>query len=132
MDAIEILIDTANNKTPRNNGYQHGDHQFWFVPVVDKHNTYLGRWKRNNEITETQYDLKHPSFTKKTESGYILEAMIPIEFIDDFKAEKGQKLGFSFLLQSPGSKGKSQSYWPLPKASGVVFNPQLWGELILN
>ena len=48
-DAFEMFVDTANNKNQWLFA-DSGDHQFWFVPQVDKGNVYVGQWKVKNEL----------------------------------------------------------------------------------
>ena len=58
-DCLEIFVDTSDDKRQRE--YEAGDHQFWFVPLVNENRVYVGRWKRKDEIPATHLrHARHP------------------------------------------------------------------------
>ena len=131
-DALEICLDTKNDKTPRGT-YQTTDHQFWVTPMVDKNSVYLGRWKRNQEIKSTRYDIPTKGFSRKTKTGYAMELLIPAAEINGYSPASGTELGMSVVLSIPSKTGTSaEAYWPLPKGDKVIFKPHLWGNVELD
>jgi hypothetical protein len=129
MDCIEVCVDTKNDKVERK-GYAKTDHQFWAVPLVEQKRAYLGRWKRSNEIAATQYDIKDvKSFAKRIKDGYAMEFLIPAEAITGYRAGKGNTIGLSINLTSPGRTGTINAYWPLPKSDNVIHKPWLWANV---
>jgi hypothetical protein len=132
MDCLEVCVDTRNDKT-RRSGYAKTDHQFWIVPMVEQERAYLGRWKRNDEIAATRYDIEGvKSFAGRIGNGYSMELLIPAEAITGFRAAAGREIGLSLNLTSPGRTGTINVYWPLPKGDGVITKPWLWGNVMMD
>ncbi|MEA2012573.1 MAG: sugar-binding protein [Verrucomicrobiota bacterium] len=126
MDCLEVCIDTKNDKQKRDK-YSETDHQFWIVPMVKENKVYVGRWKRNDEIPKTKYDMQGiKSFSKKIKNGYTMEVLIPADKIKGFKPSKGNKIGLAINLTAPGRKETITCYWPLPKTEGVIEKPYIW------
>lgn len=131
-DVLEVCIDTQNSKTPRE-AYTVFDHQFWIVPKVAENSTYLGRWKRNDEIEKVQYDMPHRGYSKKSDGGYILEVLIPAKDIKGYNPVSGSKIGLGISLTVPSRfGGQVEAYWPLPKTENIITNPHLWGSVELK
>jgi hypothetical protein len=129
-DVLEVFVDTRAKKTPRR--YEIGDHQFWLAPQADRKRVYLGQWKRNNEIPQTQYDIPGiQSATVKTNDGYIMECLIPASLIQGYKPVAGAQLGLSLNLTVKGIKLDREVYWPLPKSEGAE-QPASWGTVTLG
>ena len=126
MDCLEVCVDTKNNKSKRDK-YSNTDHQFWIVPMVKENKAYVGRWKRNEEIPKTEYDIQGiKSFAKETKNGYAMEVLIPADKIKGFKGQKGNKIGLAINLTAPGRTETITCYWPLPKTEGVIEKPYIW------
>jgi hypothetical protein len=131
QDTVEILIDTKNNKIARDK-YVATDHQFWLCPLVKEQKVYLGRWKRNNEIPKTIFDIKSKGFSKRTKSGYILEGLIPASQILGFNPQSGAKLGLNFNITVQNDKAKFELFWKDSKEGNIVSKPASWGTVILK
>ncbi|MCS3920294.1 hypothetical protein Q2T83_10390 [Fervidibacter sacchari] len=108
-DCLELFIDTRNDKRPRL--FEPGDHQFWFLPLIDEGRVYAGQWKRGNEIPETRYDLPIEGAKRKTEGGYIVEFLLPASFLQGFKPQVGVKIGLNINLTVRGKHYDRDVYW---------------------
>lgn len=129
-DCIELFVDTRNDKRPRS--FEPGDHQFWFVPLVDEGRVYVGQWKRGNEIPQTLYDLPEiKSAARKTNDGYIVEVLLPTKYLHGFKPQVGAKLGLNINLTIHSERGAREVYWHRQKDLGVLRSPHLWGTVEL-
>ncbi|HEY3323278.1 MAG TPA: sugar-binding protein [Planctomycetota bacterium] len=130
-DCLELFVDTADNKAHRE--YDVGDHQFWLVPQVDEHRVYAGRWKRKNEIAETQYDVQGvKSYATKTEDGYTMEFFLPASALQKYQPKVGAHLGVSVNLTVKGQRFSREVYWPWTKTDWALANwPKMWGSVEL-
>jgi hypothetical protein len=129
-DALELFVDTRNNKQPR--AYQPGDHQFWFCPLIDQNRVYAGQWKRGAEIAETRYDIKSvKGAVKKTADGYVMEFLLPASLIQKYRPVAGEKIGVNLNLSVRGQRAEREVYWPNAKAWGAPARPETWGTLNL-
>ena len=131
QDTIEIFVDSKNNKTPRDK-YASTDHQFWLCPLAKEQKVYLGRWKRNNEISGNRFDIKTKGFCKRTKTGYILEGLIPASEISGFNPEAGSKLGLNFNITVQNPKANFEIFWKNSKTENVTGKPASWGTVILK
>jgi hypothetical protein len=159
QDCLELCLDSANDKSPRK-AYNPTDHQFWFCPMVAENRVYVGRWKRNNEIPQTQYDIGGPagaasgattgpattspagvapgatpgikSFCKKTATGYIMEVLLPANQIKGFSAAKGGKFGLNLNITIPTPTGSAEIFWPQDKSNDHFAKPHQWGTVELK
>ena len=132
QEAVELYIDTANNKGfPRK--YAPTDHQFWFCPILKDGSVYSGRWKRNDEIPETQYDIQDiVGASAKTDTGYAMEVFIPARLINGFKPVSGRSLGLSLDQSTQGEVSVREAYWPIGKSASVQTHPGRWGTVVLE
>ncbi len=128
-DCLELFIDNRNDKRPRS--FELGDHQFWFVPLIDEGRVYAGQWKRGNEIAETRYDLPVKGAVRKIEGGYIMEFLLPASFLQGFKPQVGAKIGLNINLTVRGKHYDREVYWHRQKDWGVLHSPHLWGTVEL-
>ncbi len=131
MDATELFLDSAGSFAPHQAAVT--DHQLWLVPLAKEKRVYLGRWKMNAEIPETQYDIKGmASMAKTAGDGYLYEALIPAATINGFAAKAGTAIALDLMLTINGHVGQREVYWPWNKKSNVVGKPELWGRVILG
>jgi hypothetical protein len=130
-DCLEIFVDTADDKRQRE--YEVGDHQFWLVPQVDQNRVYVGRWKRKNEIADTQYDVQGvKSGSVKTADGYSMEFFLPAAALQKYQPKVGGKLGVSVNLTVKGQRFNREVYWPWTKTDWALANwPKMWGSVEL-
>ena len=129
-DALELFIDALNNKQPHS--YGAGDHQFWFIPLVDQNRVYVGQWKRAAELDETQFDIQGiQSAAKKTADGYVMEFLLPASLIKHYRPAVGSKLGVNLNLAVHGQQSDREVYWPNSKGSDAPAHPELWGTFDL-
>lgn len=127
QDCLELFLDTRNDKQPRK-AYRPTDHQFWLCPLVAEQRVYVGRWKRNDEIPETQYDVAGiQSFCQRTETGYVFEVLLPAAQFHEWKPTAGAAVGLNVNLTIPGAYGLGEVYWPLSKADDAPTAPHRWG-----
>jgi len=133
QDCIEVFIDSQCDRSERKE-YKDTDHQFWVSPQTKKNGIYAGRWKRNNEIPATMYDIKDvKGYSKKTETGYLMEFLIPASLIKGFKGEKGTKIGLNFNISVTHPKrDKFEIFWAGEKADKVTEKPYIWGAVELK
>ena len=131
-DVLEVVLDTKADSTPRSQ-YAKTDHQFWICPLVDSKKVYLGRWKRNSEITETQFDIANvPGVSMLRNKGsYIVEVMIPAEAITGFNPNS-KELGVNLNLTIFGEKAKREVFWIYDKAHGIMNKPSEIGRVIIK
>jgi len=128
-DALELFVDSVDNKQPR--AASAGDHHFWLVPLPDAHRVYLGRWKMQNEIPATRYDIPVRGVAAHTADGYVMEFLLPAALIENYHPEVGGRLGLNLNLLIQGKQTNREVYWPSPKKSGVTTNPDRWGTALL-
>ena len=129
-DVLELFVDTRDKKTARD--FEPGDHQFWFVPQVEKGSVYAGQWKRKDEIAETKYDLQEiKGASRRTANGYVLEAFVPGQLLKDFKPQAGSRLGLNLNLTVQGLRLDREVYWPAAKSEGIEAHPEQWGSAVL-
>jgi len=130
-DCLELFVDTSDDK--RHREYEVGDHQFWFVPLVNEHRVYAGRWKRKNEIPETQYDLPDvKGAAVKLDDGYAMEFLLPAPDLQKYQPKAGGRLGVSLNLTVKGQRFNREVYWPWTKTDWATANwPKMWGSLEL-
>jgi hypothetical protein len=129
-DALELFLDTADNKRPRSAA--EGDHQFWFVPLPDANRVYLGQWKMKDEIPATRYDI--PAIrgaATRTADGYTMEFLLPAGQIRNYHPQVGSRLGLNLNLTIQGTPSSREAYWPGAKKSGVNAHPERWGTVLL-
>jgi hypothetical protein len=129
-DALELFIDTADNKEPRSAVL--GDHQFWMVPQPDAGRVYFGQWKMKSEIPATRYDI--PSLrgvATRTADGYAMEFLLPAEQMRNYHPQVGARLGLNLNLTIQSKQHSREAYWPSPKKSGVNAHPERWGTVLL-
>jgi hypothetical protein len=129
-DALELYLDTRDDKRPRN--YVTGDHQFWFVPLIDQNRVYVGQWKRAAELSESQFDIQGiQSAANKTSDGYVMEFLLPAALIKNYHPIAGSKIGVNVNLVVQGRQSNREVYWPNPKKSGSSVHPETWGTMDL-
>ena len=128
-DALELFLDAADSKQPR--AAAAGDHHFWFVPLPDANRVYLGRWKMQNEIPATRYDIPIQGVATRTADGYVMEFLLPAAQIQNYHPEVGGRLGLNLNLTIQGKQANREAYWPSPKKFGVTTNPDRWGTVLL-
>ncbi len=130
QDALELFVDTADDKTPR--AFDGTDHQFWFVPLVAQHRVYAGRWKVKNEIPATQFDLSSVvGFSQATADGYLMEFLLPSALLNGFHPQAGGAVGMNLNLDVKGREFDREVFWPRSKASGVQLQQHNWGTMKL-
>lgn len=130
-DALELFLDTADNKQPR--AVARGDHQFWFVPLSDAGRVYLGQWQMKSEIAATRYDIPAiQGVAARTADGYVMEFLLPADEIQNYRAQAGARLGLNLNLTIQGKEGTREVYWPSAKNSGVTTRPDRWGTMLLT
>lgn len=128
-NCLELFIDTRNDKRPRS--FESGDHQFWFVPLIDEGRVYAGQWKRGNEISETRYGLPIEGTVRKIDGGYIMEFLLPASLLQGFKPQVGAKIGLNINLTVRGKHYEREVYWHRQKDWRVLHSPHLWGTVEL-
>jgi hypothetical protein len=129
-DAFELFLDTRNKKISRS--FETGDHQFWFSPLIDQKRAFAGQWKRNEEVSETKYDLLAgaQSVAVRRGDGYVLECLLPAAAIRDFKAAPGAQLGMNFNLSVKGRAVDREVFWSSSKSQDAL-QPAEWGTVTL-
>jgi hypothetical protein len=132
-DCLELFIDSRNDKIRRD--YNATDHQFWLSPLPQEKRTYLGRWKRFEEIPKTLYDIKEGiSFCTQKEGLYVMEGMIASSCIAGFNPKKGEHIGMNINITLRNSSGLTETFWPPRKREdgNIVFKPNMWGVVLLE
>lgn len=131
MDALELFVSSTASFTPR--AFVATDHQFWLVPLPAEQRVFLGRWKRNDEIPATMYDVAGlVSHAKAIPGGYRYEALIPAVQINGFIAKAGASCSIDLILSINGATGKREVYWPWGKKDDAGGKPQNWGLVHLG
>ena len=129
-DTLELFLDTADNKQPRDAAS--GDHQFWFVPQPEANHVYAGQWKMKGEIPATRYDIATiKGAATRTADGYSMEFLLPAEQIVNYRPQIGGKLGLNLNLTIQGKQTNREAYWPGSKNSGTTAHPDRWGTVLL-
>jgi hypothetical protein len=130
-DALEIFLDTRNDKTTRT--FVPGDHQFWFVPLPKQNRVFVGQWKRGTELDANRVDI--PSLqtaSRKQGDGYVMEFLLPAADLKAFAPKAGGQFGVNLNLTVYGNPIQDEVYWPHAKDSGVNVQPANWGTLDLQ
>jgi hypothetical protein len=129
-NCLEVFIDSRNEKGDR--AYQPGDHQFWFVPLVDENRVYGGQWKRGGELPQTRYDIPGVRGAAAAKGdGYVMEFLLPAAEIQKFRAEAGAAIGLNVNLTIKGKGFAREVYWPAPKSLNIQSRPGAWGTMEL-
>ena len=129
-NCLEIFIDSRNEKRQR--AYGPGDHQFWFVPLVEEKRVYAGQWKQGSEISETRYDIPGiRGAALATPGGYVMEFLLPAAEIQKFKPAAGGAIGLNLNLTIKGRQFPREVYWPAPKSLNIQVRPGAWGSMDL-
>ncbi len=130
-NCLELFLDTGDRKGER--PFARGDHQFWFVPLVEEKRVYCGQWKRADEIPETRYDLRTvEGVAIRKGQGYAMEFRLPIAELQNFQPRPGARLGLNLNLTIKGGPYNRERYWPAPKETNIAAKPGLWGSLELR
>lgn len=129
-DVLEIFLDTDDDKSA--NAYGKGDHQFWIVAQPGSNDVYLGQWKRGDEIENTRMDIGAvEGASSLTETGYVMEFVIPWSEIEGGRPAAGSRMGLSLNLAVKGTDGDREVFWPRLKTGEVMSRPSEWGSVIL-
>ena len=129
-DCLELCLDMADNKTPRQ--YVPGDHQFWMMPLAAQNRVYVGQWKRNEEIPATLYDIPDiRSSARALGTGYVMEFLLPAAHLQKYQPKAGTRIGLNFTLTIKGRKFDREAFWPESKSVGIITVPQSWGSIEL-
>ena len=109
------------------------DHQFWFCPLVKEGRVYAGRWKRGNEIVDTQYDIPGVvSACRKTADGYVMEFLLPAAAMQGFNPAPGTTIGLNVNISVVGHRSQREVFWPIGKADGAMEQPWNWGRVTIQ
>ncbi len=131
-DCLELLVDTRTDATVRKR-FAPTDHQFWFCPLVKEGRVYAGRWKRGNEIVDTQYDIPGVvSACRKTADGYVMEFLLPAAAMQGFNPAPGTTIGLNVNLSVVGHRSQREVFWPIGKADGAMEQPWNWGRVTIQ
>ena len=130
-DALELFIDTANNKNQWE--FAAGDHQFWFVPQIEAGGVYAGQWKVKNEIPETRYAIPGVTgISRKDATGYMMQFLLPAAQMQDYRPHNGSVMGVNLNITVQGPVFSREVYWPRAKDWSVNNQPHHWGTLELG
>jgi len=130
-NCLELFLDCRDRKGRRS--FQRGDHQFWFVPLVEEDRVYVGQWKRADEIAETRYDVPGVEGVAVAKGqGYIMEFKLPADELQGFQPRPGASLGVNVNLTIRGGEFNREVYWPESKDKNVAIQPGLWGSMELE
>ena len=130
-NCLEVFVDSRDEKGAR--AYAAGDHQFWFVPLVDEKRVYAGQWKRAGEIAATRYDIPGlKSAAVRKGDGFAMEFLLPAAEIQKFKPAGGGSIGLNLNLTIKGKQYSHEVYWPSPKNLGIADKPGSWGSMELS
>ena len=129
-NCLEIFVDSRDEKGTR--AYAAGDHQFWFVPLVDEKRVYVGQWKRAAEIPATRYDIPGTKgVAVRKGDGFVMEFLLPAAEIQKFKPAAGGSIGLNLNLTIKGKQYSREVFWPSPKSYNIAEKPGSWGSLEL-
>jgi hypothetical protein len=121
-NCLEIFIDSRNEK--RDRAYEPGDHQFWFVPLVEEKRVYVGQWKRGSELAQTRYDIQGIRGVALAKGdGYVMEFLLPAAEIQKFKPAAGGTIGLNLNLTIKDKQFTREVYWPAPKSLNIQVRP---------
>lgn len=124
-DAIEFSIGMNPEADINRTRYLLSDYQ---IGIKCVENAYVWNWKTKSRIVSAEVK------TLLTDSGYNLEAKIPLVALGNFKIEAGKKYGFEFALDNGDTTGKriKQDRWASSHQEGFNLDPSLWGIMIIN
>ncbi len=132
QNSIEIFVDTKNDKNGRSS-YNQTDAHFWICPLVKENRAYVGRWKRFAEIPNSIFDIPGiKSHVKKSETGYILEVLLPASMLKNYSPEKGESIGINIIINAKNKGNISEIFWPRNKKANVTSKPETWGVFDLK
>jgi len=129
-DALELYLSTDPAK--KNNAFEIGDHQFWFVPDFEGNRVYAGQWKSKDEIPENRYDIPvAKSAALRTADGYVMEFLLPAAAFQHYSPRAGEEFGVNANLSVRGSDAPREVFWPRRKDLSVRTLPLSWGRMKL-
>ncbi len=129
-DALELFLSTDPAK--KNNAFETGDHQFWFVPDFKGNRVYAGQWKANKEIPENRYDIPlTKSAARRTADGYVMEFLLPASAFQNYPPRTGGEFGVNANLSVRGADYPREVFWPRRKDLSVRTLPLSWGRMKL-
>jgi len=130
-DALELFLSTDPAK--KNNAFEKGDHQFWFVPDFDGNRVYAGQWKSKDEIPEVLYDIPvAKSAARRTADGYVMEFLLPASAFQHYSPKAGDEFGVNANLSVRGLDAPREVFWPRRKDTSVRTMPVSWGRMKLG
>ncbi len=122
-DAFEIAFSTKAKANNRRTSYLFSDRHIGFA-LGDQ--TIVWDWKKHRPLT------KGISFSQKTNSGYIFEAMINLNELDVDVFKLNELYGLEMAVDLGDSKGRTEQIrWNNPVNDGFSNNPSLWGEMLI-
>lgn len=129
-DALELYLSTDPAK--KNNAFEKGDHQFWFVPDFDANRVYAGQWKAKDEIPETVFDIPGvKGSARRTGDGYVMEFFLPSSAFQHYSPKAGDEFGVNANLSVRGPDAPREVFWPRKKDLSVRTLPLSWGRMKL-
>jgi hypothetical protein len=123
-DALEIAFSTNSNAGTNRKAFLLSDQHFGIratsTPV-------LWNWR-------TGSNAKGTVITKTTKTGYVIEAVIPMEQFIAAPFVAGNNYQIEIALDAGTTKGRDKQYrWNNPYNEGFHTSPQLWGQMrIIN
>jgi hypothetical protein len=130
-DALELFLSTDPAK--KNNAFEKGDHQFWFVPVFEEKRVYAGQWKAKDEIPANIFDIPGvKSMARRTPDGYIMEFLLPAAAFQHYSPRSGEEFGVTATLSVRGPDFTREVFWPRKKDLSVRTLPMSWGRMKLT
>jgi hypothetical protein len=123
-DAIELAFSTNPDANERRKTFFLSDRH---IGIRINNQPMVWDWRKKQEA---EADI----FTQKTETGYVMEALIPLESIDVQPFQAGKIYGLEIAVDDSdtGINRKAQYRWNNPGSEGFHSNPQLWGNMIIG
>ncbi len=129
-DALELFLSTDPAK--KNNAFEKGDHQFWFVADFEGNRVFAGQWKVKDEIPETVYDIQGlRSAARRSTDGYVMEFFLPASAFQKYSPQVGEEFGLNANISVRGQDSPREVFWPRRKDISVRTLPLSWGRMKL-
>ncbi|MFT4662706.1 MAG: hypothetical protein ACI8XB_002999 [Patiriisocius sp.] len=123
-DGLEVAFSTNAEAGNRRRAFLVSDQQ---IGIKASENPMVWDWKKHVQIKDAVVN------TKRTETGYVIDAVIPLSHFGIKGFQEGSTYGLEVAIDSGTSSGRQmQLRWNSPDQDGFYKDPSLWGEMLIQ